>query len=158
MNKKGFSYVEMVCAIFIISIIVAILIHLIHPKFLYAKESTFINQANSLIKAAISKYTSDSADVEEIYPDDIYKHHKENDEYLGRVCYNISSLKDKYVEKLSNDYQGSIEICTLSTCEYKTRIWLSNNKYFIAGAKDNVTKNDLTKHVLGINRCGYTYE
>lgn len=157
MNNKGFSYIEMVCALIVITIIVAIIIHLLHPKFIYAKESTFINQANALVKAAINKYTSDSNETDTIYPDDIYKHNLDNDEFIGRVCYNIKSLKGKYIEKLSSKYQGSIEICTLNTCKHKTKIWLSNDKYFISGATDSVSKKDLTKHVLGINRCGYTY-
>ena len=157
MSKKGFSHIEMVCSILVITIIVVIIIHLIHPKFLYAKESTFIGQANNIVKAAINKYTADSNDSDDVYPDDIYDHLGITDEHLGRICYNIKSLKGKYIEKLDKSFQGSVEICTLSTCKEKTKIWLSNDKYFLAGAEGNVTKNDLSKHVLGINRCGYTY-
>ena len=157
MNKNGFSHVEMVCSILVIAIVVDIIIHLIHPKFLYAKESTFIGQANSIIKAAINKYTNDSNDTEDIYPDDVYSKLGLSSEYVGRVCYNLSSLKGKYVEKLDKTLQGSVEICTLSSCKEKTKIWLSNDKFFLNGAEGTITKKNLTNHVLGINRCGYTY-
>ena len=157
MNKKGFSHIEMVCSILVISIVVAIIIHLIHPKFLYAKETTFINQANNIVNAAINKYTSDSNDVEDIYPDDIYNHLGIEDEHIGKICYNIKSLKGKYVKKLDDSFQGSVEICTLSSCKEKTKIWLSNDKFFLDGVEGSVTKKNLSKHVLGINRCGYTY-
>ncbi|MBR5663036.1 MAG: hypothetical protein IKX00_05295 [Bacilli bacterium] len=157
MNNKGFNRIEMVCSILVISIIVAVIIHLLHPKFIYAKESTFIGQANNIIKAAINKYTSDSNESDEIYPDDVYNELNISDKFVGRVCYNIKSLKGKYLEKLDSSYQGSIEICTLSDCKEKTKIWLSNDKYFLSGAEGNVSKKDLAKHVLGINHCGYTY-
>lgn len=157
MNKKGFSHIEMACSILVISIVVAVIIHLVHPKFLYAKESTFINQANNIVKAAINKYTSDSNDAEDIYPDDIYNHLGNDDEHIGKICYNIKSLKGKYVEKLDDSFQGSVEICTLSSCKEKTKIWLSNDKFFLDGVEGLVTKKNLSKHVLGINRCGYTY-
>ena len=157
MNKKGFTYIEMVCVLIVITVIVSVLIHLIHPKFLYAKESSFINEANNIVKAAINKYTADTNDVEDLYPGDIYHHKKNNDEYFGKVCYNIKSLEGKYLKKLSDSLQGSVEICTLSSCKNKTKIWLSNDKFYLAGAEGNVSKNDLTKHVLGINRCGVTY-
>lgn len=157
MNKKGFSHIEMACSILVISIVVAVIIHLVHPKFLYAKESTFINQANNIVKAAINKYTSDSNDAEDIYPDDIYNHLENDDEHIGKICYNIKSLKGKYVEKLDDSFQGSVEICTLSSCKEKTKIWLSNDKFFLDGVEGSVTKKNLSKHVLGINRCGYTY-
>ena len=38
-----------------------------------------------------------------------------------------------------------------------TKVWLSNDKYYIDGVADNVKKSDLTNNVLGINRCGTTY-
>ena len=154
MNKKGFSYVEMVCALIVIVALVCVSLYFIHPKFLYAKESTFLSQANNIVKAAINKYTTDSQNDDDKLPDDIFPHSKKDDEYFGRVCYNIKSLKGKYVEKLDKSFQGSVEICTLSSCKYKTKLWLSNDKFYIDGASDNITKKDLTKDVLGINHCG----
>lgn len=158
MNNKGFSYVEMVCAIIIIVVLVSISLYFIHPKFLFAKESTFLTQANNITKAAINKYTNDGQEDIDVYPDDIYPHYKENDEYVGRVCYSLKSLKGKYIEKIDDSFQGSVEICTASSCKYKTKLWLSNDKYFVDGAEDNVTKKQLAKHVLGINHCGNIIE
>ena len=157
MNKKGLTYVEMVCSLIIIVILVTITLWFIKPKLFTSKKSTFINQANNIVKAAISKYTNDGNDDEEGYPDDLYPHKKNNDEYFGRVCYSLKSLKGKYVKKISDSFQGSVEICSLSTCSYKTKIWLSNDKYYIDGVEDNVEKSNLTNRVLGINRCGITY-
>lgn len=157
MNNKGLSYIEMVCAIAIIAVLIMIFLIFVKPKLSSAKKDTFINQANTIVKAAINKYTSESNDDEDIYPDDIYLHNKENDLYLGKVCYTLKSLKGKYLEKLDSSFQGSIEICTLSTCKYHTKLWLSNDEYYVDGVKDEITKHDLTKNVLGINRCGITY-
>lgn len=158
MNNRGFSYVEMVCAIIVIVILVCVSLYFIHPKFLYARENTFLSQANNIVKAAINKYTNDSQEDSDIYPDDLYPHDIVNDEYRGRVCYSLKSLKGKYIEKIDDSFQGSVEICTSSNCKYKTKIWLSNDKFFIDGAQDNVTKKQLVKHVLGINHCGNNIE
>ena len=157
MNNKGLSYIEMVCSLIIIVILVCLTLWFVKPKLLKSKKSAFINQANTIAKAAITKYTNDNNDDEDGYPDDIYYHTKDNDEYFGRVCYSLKSLKGKYVKKIDDKFQGSVEICTLSSCEYKTKVWLSNDKYYIDGVADNVKKSDLTNNVLGINRCGTTY-
>lgn len=157
MKNNAFSYVEMVCALIVITGLVTLSLYFLRPKFSKAKKDTFINQANTIAKAAISKYIADSNDDESIYPDDLYNHETGNDEYFGKVCYSLESLKDKYLKKVVDEYQGSVEVCTLSTCDYKTKIWLSNDEYYLDGIKDNVNRKDLTKSVFGINHCGNIY-
>ena len=154
MNKKGFTYIEMVCVLAVITVLVVITLYFLHPKFSYAKRTTFLNQANTITKAAINKYTNDSSDADDEYPDDVYKHTDVNDPHLGKICYSLSSLKDKYLKKLGDSYQGSVEICTLTNCEYKTKLWLSNDEYYIDGVIDHIDKKDLTNKVFGINHCG----
>jgi len=154
MNNKGFTFVEMVASLAVITVVIFVIMLIISPKFIHTKKNTFINQANNLVKAAINKYTNDSNDDDDIYPDDIYEHSKTNDEHFGKICYNIDSLKEKYVKKIDDRFQGSIEICTLSSCEYKTKIWLSNDEFYLNGEEGNVKKSSLTTHVLGISRCG----
>lgn len=158
MKNKGFTYIEMVCALAVIVLLVSFTLYFIHPKFSWAKKNTFINQANNIVKAAINKYTSDANDDDEGIPDDVFIHNQINDEYFGRVCYSLKSLKGKYIDKLDKSFQGSVEICNLSTCGYKTKIWLSNDKYYLDGASDSISKKDLSGNVLGINRCGVTYD
>jgi hypothetical protein len=143
----------MVASVAVITVVIFVIMLIISPKFFHTKKNTFVNQANNLVKAAINKYTNDSNE-DDGYPDDIYEHSKSNDEHFGKICYNINSLKGKYVKKIDDSYQGSIEICTLSSCEYKTKIWLSNDEFYINGHEGNVKKSSLTTHVLGISRCG----
>ena len=157
MKSNAFTYIEMVAALTVIVILVSITLYFVHPNLSYAKKTTFIDQANGIIKAAINKYTADSQDDDAGYPDDIYVHGIKDDKFEGRVCYNLKSLKGKYVNKLNDKFQGSIEICTSSKCDYKTKLWLSNDEYYIDGVKDNVHKKDLSNHVFGINHCGNIY-
>lgn len=158
MNKKGLTYIEMVCSLIIIVILVCITLFFLKPKLFYAKRNTFITQANNIVKAAVNKYTNDGNDDDNGYPDDIYVHTSNNDKYFGRVCYNLNSLKGKYLKKIDDSFQGSVEICNLSSCKYKTKIWLSNDEYYLNGVEDNVKKRDLTDRVIGINRCGNIYD
>lgn len=157
MNKHGFTYVEMVCALIVITILVSVSLYFIHPKFSYAKKKSFINQANIVVNAAINKYTSDSSDDDDGYPDDLYEHNELDDKYFGKVCYSLKSLKDKYLKKIDSKYQGSVEICYLSTCSYKTKLWLSNDEYYVDGVKGEISRKNLTSNVLGINHCGNIY-
>lgn len=153
-NNLGFTYIEMVVALIIITVLVCVSIYFIKPNLSWASKNTFIDQANNISKAAITKFTNDGMEDDDGYPDDIYKHDYYNDSYKGRVCYNLSSLRDKYIKKLDKNYQGSVEVCYGSDCTYKTKIWLSNDKFYVDGITDNVTKKTLSDHVFGINRCG----
>ena len=157
MRNNAFTYIEMVAALTVIVVLVSITLYFVHPNLSYAQKTTFINQANNIVKAAINKYTEDSQDEDDGYPDDIYVHDKKDDKFEGRVCYNLKSLKSKYINKLSDRFQGSIEICTSSKCDYKTRLWLSNDEYYIDGVKDSIHRNNLSNHVFGINHCGNNY-
>lgn len=152
--KNGFTYLEMVVSVAIITILAIVVTLLIKPHVSKAKDSTFIDDANTIVNAAISKYANDEMESDDGYPDDIYIHDKNNDEFVGRVCYSLKSLK---LKNINDNYQGSVEICTASHCDYKTRIWLSNDKYYIDGAKDEIKKKDFKNHVLGINRCGINF-
>ena len=77
-----------------------------------------------------------------------------SNKYLGRVCYNLSSLKDKYVKRLSDKYDGSIEVCYSSKCMYRTKIWLTNGHFNLNGARDVVIMSDLKDSPKMIHNCG----
>ena len=152
MKNKGYTLTELVCVIVILAIAVTLTLSAIVPQMLRARKTSFIDEANAISKAAINKYTTE--EVHSNKSDDVYIHDDNDDKYLGRVCYNLSSLKDKYVKRLSDKYDGSIEVCYSSKCMYRTKIWLTNGHFNLNGARDVVIMSDLKDSPKMIHNCG----
>lgn len=148
--KRAYTITEFVAALVILVIIVCLALTAIRPQIKRAKKESFVNEANKIIKIAVNKYTSEIINDESV--DDLYNH--DNDDFKGKVCYNISDLKGKYLKKLKKSYKGSIEICYSSSCLYNSRIWLTNGKYYINGSMEPVIIGDVENKIRNVESCG----
>ena len=153
MNKNGYTLTELVAVIVILVIAISLTIASVLPQMIRAKKESFVDEANNIAQAAINKYTNEDVSDDDL--DDLYNHDdEENDIYIGRVCYSLESLKNKYVKRLSDDYVGSVEICYSSNCLYRTKVWLTNGKYYLDGARDTVIISDILDDAQKLNNCG----
>ena len=148
--KKGYTIIELASVLVVLTIVICITLAAISPQIKRAKKESFINEANNIANTAITKYASEIINDDEL--DDLYDH--EDEKYDGKVCYNLQSLNKKYLKRLGNDYKGSIEICYASTCKYRTKIWLTNGKFYLNASRDTVIMSDIEKKAKNIEKCG----
>lgn len=153
MKNNGYTLTELVSVIVILAIAVTMTLAAIVPQMKRARRMSFIDEANAISKAAINKYTTEGIHTEN--EDDVYVHDEFNDEHLGKVCYNLDSIKNKYIKRLSDKYKGSVEVCYSSKCMYRTKIWLTNGHFELEAARDTVIMSDLKDNVEKLHNCGY---
>lgn len=148
--KKGYTITELASVLVVLTIIICITLAAVSPQIKRAKKESFINEANNIKNTAITKYTTEIINDEDL--DDLYDH--DDEAYDGKVCYNLMDLNNKYIKRLGKDYKGSIEICYASTCKYRTKIWLTNGKFYLNEARDTVIMSDIEKKAKHIEKCG----
>jgi len=151
---NGYTLTELVAVIVILVIAISMTIAAVLPQLIRAKKESFIDEANNISKSAINKFTNEGIAFDD--EDDVYDHNEniDEDEYIGRVCYNLDSLKNKYIKRLDSKYKGSVEVCYSSRCLYRTKIWLTNGKYYLDGARDVVIMSDLLDDTEKLYNCG----
>ena len=123
-NKKGFTLVELLCVIVILSVIVLIATNAVVPMADSAKKQVLAMEANSLVKAAQTLYIQESSS--------------------SSKCYSYDEIIDwGLIEKNDEAYTGSISIEVGEDGNYTYKIWLSNGQYMINGVTPDVTSDDV---------------
>ena len=124
LNKKGFTLVELLSVIVILSVIVLIATNAVVPMADSAKKQVLAMEANTLVKAAQTLYVQNSSS--------------------SSACYSYDELIDSgLIEKDDESYTGSISIEVDSEGKYTYKIWLSNGQYMINGITPDVTSDDV---------------
>lgn len=146
-NSKGFTLVELLAVIIVLTVVILIALRAVIPQMEKGRRKAFTDEANTIGKAAINKYTADLQ--REDGSDDLF-----NGEEVNSVCYDFDTLKDTYIKKYDDSYKGSIEVCTSGKCGYMTKLWLTNGEYYISGSIDPITTFDISLTKINISNCG----
>lgn len=124
LNKKGFTLVELLSVIVILSVIVLIATNAVVPMADSAKKQVLAMEANTLVKAAQTLYVQDGAS--------------------GSKCYSYEELINSgLIEKDDDAYTGSISIEVDGEGNYSYKIWLSNGQYIVNGIKPDVSSDNV---------------
>ena len=124
LNRKGFTLVELLSVIVILSVIVLIATNAVVPMADSAKKQVLAMEANTLVRAAQTLYVRESSS--------------------SSTCYTYDELIDAdLIEKDDEAYTGSISIEVDSEGDYSYKIWLSNGQYIINGVTPDVTVDDV---------------
>ena len=124
LNKKGFTLVELLSVIVILSVIVLIATNAVVPMADSAKKQVLAMEANTLVKAAQILYVQKSSS--------------------GSACFTYDELIDaNLIEKDDEAYTGSISVEVDSEGKYSYKIWLSNGQYIVNGITPDVTSDDI---------------
>ena len=124
LNKKGFTLVELLSVIVILSVIVLIATNAVVPMADSARKQVLAMEANTLVTAAQTLYVQNNSSSSE--------------------CYTYAELIDSgLIEKDDENYTGSISIEVGENGNYTYHIWLSNGQYMINGVTPDVTSDDV---------------
>ncbi len=124
LNKKGFTLVELLSVIVILSVIVLIATNAVVPMADSAKKQVLAMEANSLVRAAQILYVQESSS--------------------SSTCYSYDEIINAgLIEKDDDAYTGSISIEVDSDGNYAYKIWLSNGQYIVDGASPDITSDDV---------------
>ena len=124
LNRKGFTLVELLSVIVILSVIVLIATNAVVPMADSAKKQVLAMEANSLVKAAQTLYIQENSSSSKCYTYD-------------------EIISSDLIEKNDENYTGSISIEVDSSGNYTYKIWLSNGQYMIKGVKPDVTSDNV---------------
>ena len=136
LNKKGFTLVELLSVIVILSVIVLIATNAVVPMADSARKQVLAMEANTLVKAAQTLYIQDNSG--------------------SSACYSYDELINSgLIEKDDENYTGSISIEVGEDGNYTYKIWLSNGQYMINGVSPDVTSDDVEASPDGASTtCG----
>lgn len=124
LNKKGFTLVELLSVIVILSVIVLIATNAVVPMADSARKQVLAMEANTLVKAAQTLYVQNNSG--------------------NSACYSYDELINSgLIEKDDENYMGSISIEVGEDGNYTYKIWLSNGQYMINGVSPDVTSDDV---------------
>ena len=123
-KKKGFTLVELLSVIVILSVIVLIATNAVVPMADSARKQVLAMEANTLVKAAQTLYVQNNSG--------------------NSACYSYDELINSgLIEKDDENYTGSISIEVGEDGNYTYKIWLSNGQYMINGVSPDVTSDDV---------------
>lgn len=124
LNKSGFTLVELLSVIVILSVIVLIATNAVVPMADSARKQVLAMEANTLVTAAQTLYVQNSASTS--------------------VCYSYEELiASGLIDKDDESYTGSISIEVGDNGNYTYKIWLSNGQYIVNGITPDVTSDDV---------------
>ena len=124
LNKKGFTLVELLSVIVILSVIVLIATNAVVPMADSARKQVLAMEANTLVTAAQTLYVQNNAS--------------------GSACYTYDELINSgLIEKDDESYTGSISIEVDGSGNYSYKIWLSNGQYIVNGVSPDVTSDNV---------------
>lgn len=137
LNKQGFTLVELLSVIVILSVVVLIATNAVIPMMNGAKKQVLATEANKFIAAAKTLYVNEGS--------------------TGTKCYTYEQIINSgLIEKNDETYNGSFLI-EENNGKYTYKIWLSNGKNMIDGKSPDVTSDDVidssdeASSVCGIN-------
>lgn len=123
LNKKGFTLVELLSVIVILSVVVLIATNAVVPMMGQAKKQVLATEANKFMGAAKSLYVKDGA--------------------IGTKCYSYEDvINSGLIEKNDEAYTGSFLI-EENNGKYSYRIWLSNGTNMVDGKTPDVSSDDV---------------
>ena len=124
LNKKGFTLVELLSVIVILSVIVLIATNAVVPMADSARKQVLALEANTLVTVAQTLYVQNNSS--------------------DSACFSYEELLNAgLIEKEDESYTGSISIERSSDGGYSYKIWLSNGQYIINGITPDVTSDDV---------------
>ncbi len=124
LNRKGFTLVELLSVIVILSVIVLIATNAVVPMADSAKKQVLAMEANTLVTAAQTLYVQENSS--------------------STKCYTYDEIINSgLIEKNDDAYTGSISITVDESGNYTYKIWLSNGQYMINGVSPDVTSDDV---------------
>ena len=116
LNRKGFTLVELLSVIVILSVIVLIATNAVVPMADSAKKQ--------VLAMAQTLYIQENSSSSKCYTYD-------------------EIISSGLIEKNDENYTGSISIEVDSSGNYTYKIWLSNGQYMIKGVKPDVTSDNV---------------
>ena len=124
LDKRGFTLVELLSVIVILSVIVLIATNAVVPMADSAKKQVLAMEANTLVTAAQTLYVQENSS--------------------STKCYTYDEIINSgLIEKNDDAYTGSIFIEVDGEGNYTYKIWLSNGQYIINGVAPDVTSDDV---------------
>ena len=119
-NKQGFTLVELLSVIVILSVVVLIATNAVIPAMDNAKKNVLAMEANTIYPAAQTLYVQENL--------------------TGEKCFSYEEIiKSGLIEKNDDAYTGSILVDESG----KVTIWLSNGTNLIDGKSPDVTGEDV---------------
>lgn len=126
MNKKGFTLVELLSVIVILSVVVLIATNAVIPMMSSAKKQVLATEANTILGIAKNLYASDGAS--------------------GSKCYSYQDiLNSGKLDKADEDYNGSFYISSQGNGSYDIKVWLSNGTNLIDGKTPDISSEDVVE-------------
>ena len=124
LDKRGFTLVELLSVIVILSVIVLIATNAVVPMADSAKKQVLAMEAITLVTAAQTLYVQENSS--------------------STKCYTYDEIINSgLIEKNDDAYTGSISIEVDGEGNYTYKIWLSNGQYIINGVAPDVTSDDV---------------
>ncbi len=135
-SKKGFTLVELLAVIVILSVVILIAVTAVIPRMNNAKKKALVDEALIYLNAAKEAYSFDPELVN------------------ASSCTNITDLNGKYVKKDSDQYKGAVKT-TINDGVVSQTIYLTDGKYYVSGT-DNVSPSNVVdeKPLDFLNSCG----
>jgi len=122
LNKKGFTLVELLSVIVILSVVVLIATNAVVPMMGSAKKQVFATEANEIIKHAWTLYGKNGS---------------------GTKCYSYQDILDGgTLVKNDENYNGSVLIEN-NNGKMTYKIWLSNGTNMVDGKTPDITQDDV---------------
>lgn len=122
LNRKGFTLVELLSVIVILSVVVLIATNAVVPMMGSAKKQVFATEANEIIKHAWTLYGKNGS---------------------GTKCYSYQEILDNgTLSKNDENYTGSVLIEN-NDGKMTYKIWLSNGTHMIDGKVADVSPDDV---------------
>lgn len=123
LNRKGFTLVELLSVIVILSVVVLIATNAVVPMMSSAKKQVLATEANKFIATAKTLYVNQGAS--------------------GTKCYSYDEIINSgLIEKNDETYTGSFLI-EENNGKYTYKIWLSNGTNLVDGKSPDVTSDDV---------------
>jgi len=123
LNRKGFTLVELLSVIAILSIVVLIATNAVVPMMANAKKQVLATEANKFVTAAKTLYV--------------------NQNVSGTKCYSLDDvINSGLMEKNDEAYSGSFLI-EENNGKYTYKIWLSNGINMVDGKAPDITSDDV---------------
>ena len=124
LNKKGFTLVELLSVIVILSVVILIATNAVLPAANNAKKEVLAGEANFVIQQAGPYAAKDGVTTSK--------------------CYSFQDLKDAgVVEKRDDAYHGSLLITIDDKGKTNYKVWLSNGTFMIDGVENRVESSDV---------------
>lgn len=123
-NRSGFTLVELLSVIVILSVVVLIATNAVIPMMGQAKKQVLATEANTILGAAKSMYANDGAS--------------------GSKCYSYQDvINSGKIDKTDENYSGSFLIESNGNGTYNILVWLSNGTNMINGKAPDISADDV---------------